>query len=89
MAESFFVFDNQFYYLTDLARLGQMRFRFSRVLPAAGKGVFIFQEPCPPWANVFSIFKSLARRGQATYFFSLPLPALGKRFLFQFYICPM
>ena len=82
------MFDNQFYYLTDLARLGQMRFRFSRVLPAAGKGVFIFQEPCPPWANVFSIFKSLARLGQTCFNFILLLPAPGKPVFISNCPCP-
>ena len=63
-------------------------FGFSLALPAAGKGVFIFQEPCPSWANVFLFFKSLAHAGQAVYFFISPLPALGKPFIFSFHLCP-
>ena len=30
-------------------------FGFSLALPAAGKGVFIFFESCPSWANVFAL----------------------------------
>ena len=70
---------NMFWFLIGLARCGQMRFYFSSALPAAGKGIFIFQEPCPSWANVFLFFKSFARAWQAVYFFNSPLPALGKQ----------
>jgi len=57
-------------------------------LPELGKCVFVFQEPCPSWANVFLLFKSLARAGQAILFFISPLPALGKPFYFLFCLCP-
>lgn len=57
-------------------------FRFVSALPEVGKCVFVFQEPCPSWANVFLFFKSFARAGQAIYFFILPLPAPGKPLFF-------
>jgi hypothetical protein len=63
-------------------------FGFSLALPEVGKCVFVFQEPCPSWANVFLFFKSLARRGQAIYFFILPLPDMGKPFIFSIRLCP-
>jgi hypothetical protein len=69
-----------------LARAGQTSFRFSRALPALGKRVFNFQEPCPPWASLFYFGNILARAGQACFYFILPLPALGKAFSIPFSI---
>jgi len=71
-----------------LAQRAQTRFRFSRGLRSVRKHVLISFCPCPPWANVFSIFKSLARVGQAVYFFISPLPALGKPFIFSIHLRP-
>jgi len=53
-----------------------------------GKGVFIFQEPCPSWASHLFFYFAFARAGQAVLFFISPLPDVGKPFIFSFCLCP-
>jgi hypothetical protein len=43
-------------------------FGFSLALPAAGKGVFVFFEPCPSWASRLFFQFAFVRRGQASVF---------------------
>jgi len=43
--------DCLFHFLLEFICLAKVFFLFVSALPAVGKGVFIFQEPCPSWAS--------------------------------------